>query len=137
MGAVMRAQDWDIRLAQAINDRRDTQFVWGKNDCCLFAADCAIAMTGTDFAREFRGKYDSAFSAARQIAQRGGFRAMISGLLGAEIPLAMAQRGDVVMIEQDGQYALAICDGARLAAAGPDGLVWLAASAGITAWRVE
>lgn len=137
MGSRMRLQGWDVALAGIIKDRRDTPFVWGQHDCCLFAADCALAITGIDFAADFRGRYDSSAGAARLIAERGGFAQMITGLLGDEIPLNFASRGDVVMIDHNGRPALAVCMGAYLVAAGHDGLVRVSTADGVAAWRVK
>ena len=132
----MRIQGWDILLAGVIRSRRSSPFVWGQHDCCLFAADCALAITGIDFAAGFRGKYRSAKGASRLIDAHGGFTAMITELLGAEIPVNAAMRGDVLMLEQDGHPALAVCYGADVVAVGVSGLVFRPLSDAVTAWRV-
>lgn len=133
----MRLQEWDKLLAAIIKERRTSPFVWGQHDCCLFAADCALAMTGTDFAAEFRGQYDTAKGAARLIAERGGFEAMITGLLGKPVPVTLARRGDVVMLDQDGHPALAVCYGVDAVAAGITGLAFRPMAEALAAWRVD
>jgi len=135
MGAGMRHEGWEIALAGLIKNRRRAPFVWGQHDCCLFAADCAHTITGTDYAADLRG-YDSASGAARLIAQRGGFEAMITDLLGQPIQVAQARRGDVAMVMQDGHPALAVVYGAELIAAGYIGLVHLPLAGAVVAWRV-
>ena len=133
----MRSDGWESALADLIKQRRFAPFVWGQHDCCLFAADCALAITGTDWAATFRGHYNSASGAARQIAARGGFESMITGLLGDPLAaVTLAQRGDVVMLDQDGHPALAVCCGATVAAAGINGLVFRPMTDGLLAWRV-
>ena len=133
----MRCEGWEKKLADVIKQRRFATFVWGQHDCCLFAADCALAITGTDWAADFRGQYDSAAGAAKQIAKRGGFEAMITGLLGDPLAsVTTAQRGDVVMVDQDGHPALAVCCGATVVAAGISGLVFRPLTDGLLAWRV-
>lgn len=132
----MRLQNWESALAAVVQSRRCRPFVWGEHDCCLFAADCAQAITGIDWAAEFRGTYDSAVGAAKQISKRGGFESMITGLLGDPIAVGLARRGDVVMVTQDGHPALAVCCGATVLAAGINGLISRQLSDGLLAWRV-
>jgi len=57
--------NWPTLLHKFLAERMNTPFVWGKHDCCLFACDAVLAMTGEDLAGDFRGKYDSALSAVR------------------------------------------------------------------------
>lgn len=133
----MRKQGWDVLLGKFIASRLDTPFQWGIHDCTLFAADCMEAITGTDPAATYRGTYDSAATAGRIIADGGGLRAIVTATLGPEISISRARRGDLVMIEQDGSNAMAVCIGASLVAAGAAGLVYRPISAAITAWRVD
>lgn len=132
----MRIENWPLALAAFIESRKDTPFAWGAHDCTLFAADAALAITGVDPAASYRGDYDSEIGAARIIVAAGGFRALVTQNMGAEINPKMAQRGDWVLVEQDGAEALAVCMGVSMVAAGQSGLVTRPMSAAITAWRV-
>lgn len=51
--------------------------VWGVNDCCLFAADWVLGLTGIDPAARWRGTYRSEREAHRKIKAAGGFLAAI------------------------------------------------------------
>jgi hypothetical protein len=51
-----RYEDWPQRLVAAIEAARGRPFSWGAMDCCLFAADVVLAMTGVDYAAGFRGR---------------------------------------------------------------------------------
>ena len=42
------------------------------HDCCSFAADCVLAMTGVDKMAGYRGGYKSAVGASRKLAKAGG-----------------------------------------------------------------
>lgn len=132
-----RLEYWPQILADFIA-AADRPFCWGTWDCGLLAADCVQAMTGVDIAAEFRGRYTTARGARR--VMRGSMAEMmarVSHTYGMpEIRPAMAQRGDMVMVDTPLGDALGICVGARVACAGPDGLAMLPLSAARCAWRV-
>jgi len=73
----VRKETWPTDLADFIESRKDTPFQWGIHDCTLFAADAALAMTGTDLAASYRGTYDSEIGAARIIVAAGGFQDVV------------------------------------------------------------
>ena len=54
-----RPPDHDTRQAAdaLIAERRLMPFARGTNDCCMFAADAVLAMTGRDLAADWRGTY--------------------------------------------------------------------------------
>lgn len=91
--------DWQPRLDAYLAASRRTAFVWGTHDCVLFAAGAVAAQTGIDPAAPWRGRYDSALSAARLLFLEFGIDSV--GVLPAQIGLAeiavgFAQRGDIV-----------------------------------------
>ena len=93
-----RIDNWPRTLNALIEERRAASFAWGAHDCCLFAADGVRATTGADPAADLRGRYRTALGAARLIRRRfaGDIEAIPSALGFAEIPPALARRGDVV-----------------------------------------
>lgn len=100
---LVRYEDWPTRLANFIEGRRYKPFDWGSNDCCLFACDAVLAITGDDLARWFRGTYDDkrgAFVALRKFASGGIFETAERQAVEYSIPrvsLPFAKRGDVVV----------------------------------------
>jgi hypothetical protein len=101
---------WTIAFHDFLWTRANTPFRWGSQDCCLFAADALLAITGTDIADDFRGKYTderSAFSLIRTITGGSGtadavvYAAAKHGLVERAHPL-LAQRGDLVLIANGG-----------------------------------
>lgn len=132
----MRLDNWPTLLAAFIESRKDIPFSWGVHDCTLFAADSALAITGIDPAAVYRGTYHDEASATAIITAAGGFRELVNLNMGDEINPKLAQRGDWLLIDQDGTPALAVCLGVNLIAAGRDGLVTKPMSDAITAWRV-
>jgi hypothetical protein len=128
----MRHEDWEKRL----NDYLDNvpPFEWGTNDCCLFAANAVLAMTGEDYAKPYRG-YKTAKGALSRLKDIG-VAGVATNALGAPKAPLFAQRGDVVSFETGDGIALGVCIGAKIAAVGQDGLVMLPMSQAIQAWSV-
>lgn len=137
-----RFEDWPTRLDRFLLARKSEPFVWGKNDCCLFAADAILAMTGEDFAVRFRGKYDDLKGAVKILHELGKSPDSISELpvdFGLEeVPIAYAQRGDVVLIDEQFGESLGIValDGTSIAAPGIEILIFAPISVGKKAWRI-
>lgn len=101
----MRYDDWPTRLHAYVESMQDREFAYGDFDCGLFAAGCIQAMTGEDLAAELRG-YKSrreAIEAMRRmcgsasICKLGDAIASRRGL--AEVPVLMAQRGDLTIVK--------------------------------------
>lgn len=142
MSAVIRRPLWPSLLDEAINARRIAPFSWGRQDCCLFAADLIEAMTGHDLAKKFRGKYRTATGAAKVMQKAGGLEKTIEKVttdhgLTEYSALASAQRGDLVLLENvsDGP-ALGVCIGNKAAAAGAKGAIFVPMSFATRAWRI-
>lgn len=92
----MRFEDWPQRLDAEIERARSREFAYGAHDCCLFAADIVLAITGVDPAAHLRG-YTCAIAAARIVAAHGSIEALASSLLGEPVSPKSAQRGDIVI----------------------------------------
>ncbi|WP_399696614.1 DUF6950 family protein [Xenophilus sp.] len=131
----MRERDWEQRLAAFVAERRAMPFEWGRNDCCLFAADAVRAMTGDDHAIGLR-VHTSAQEAARLVLARGGLRQIATDALGESVPPAMATVGDVVLLMNEGRELLAVCNGGTAIAPGERGMVALGMDAALAAWKV-
>lgn len=137
MGGLMRVHDWPERLNAAIEAVRDRPFEWGRHDCCLFAADIVLAMTGCDHAADYRGTYKTAHGAKRALIKRG-YASIEQALdeLFVRVDCRLAQRGDLVVTESDG-LAVGIHLGSGLAFVSEKGLEFLPVSEALIAWRVE
>lgn len=134
----MRREDWPERLLLAVEAAREIPFQWGQHDCALYAADLVLAMTGTDFAAAFRGRYTTAFGAARALLENGAadLAAYATMRLGAPIAPALAQRGDVVVFAAVDGLALGVVIGGHATAAGPAGVTSVPRERWLQAWRV-
>jgi hypothetical protein len=134
-----RFADWPQRLDTHLRARACTPFEWGHNDCCSFACDGVLLMTGSDPMRPLRGRYTSERGARRLISSAGGLQPLVCRYLGVPMEdVRQASRGDLVLVPNqagDGP-ALGICVGAMAASAGVAGVVLSPMSAVLAAWRI-
>lgn len=132
----MRFPDWHQRLIKLIEERKAQPFEWGSNDCCLWAADAVLAMTGDDPAADLRGAYCNARGANDVLGKLGGIAAA-GARGGEEIPPLCAQVGDVGLVSSDGSRdSLAVCIGEHWLAVVKQGLGLVDLACASRAWRV-
>ncbi len=145
-----RREDWEARLAAEIEHADSLPFRWGVSDCCLFAANCVVEMTGADPATGLRWAYMNKKGAAKAAAllighrPRRGLAREVAEWFAAkfqtpEIRPALAQRGDMCLVTEGfEQPTLGIIDttGRRVACKGADGIVLMPLSAVERAWRI-
>ena len=67
-----RLPDWPARLSELVTRAHALPFAWGSHDCCLWAADAVVALTGRDPAIDLRGLYFDEFGAYRALRAVGG-----------------------------------------------------------------
>ncbi|HGN0868717.1 TPA: hypothetical protein ACKROV_001957 [Providencia alcalifaciens] len=132
----MRHPNWTTRLPKTLKKATQNPFLWGEHDCCLFAADCAIAVCGIDIAEKARGRYKTKAGAMRVLkSEFGDLEAGLSDFF-AEIDPEKATRGDIVMFNGDDGKTLGVMWANK---------VWAVTESGampvdhqpIKAWRVE
>ncbi|HHR6140381.1 TPA: DUF6950 family protein [Providencia alcalifaciens] len=132
----MRHPNWTTRLPETLEKATQKPFSWGQHDCCLFAADCAVAVCGIDIAEKARGRYKTKAGAMRVL--KSEFGDLESGLSDffAEIDPEKATRGDIVMFNGDDGKTLGVMWANK---------VWAVTESGampvnhqpVKAWRVE
>lgn len=141
----MRVTNWPKELDKIIIAASRTPFEWGKHDCCLFAADCIKAITGTDPAVDFRGKYadeDGAtevlfYYAGGQLPEAADKIARAFGY--EEINPRLAQRGDVALCSLPTGETMGVVslNGRDVLVAAQFGLLSVPLKQAIKAWKVE
>jgi hypothetical protein len=127
---------WRVALDSFIAERMQKPFAWGSNDCCIFAADAVLAMTGVNHATGLRGSYDGALQAARVVSELGGLSA-IASRAGPECHPLCAGPGDVGLVTNEGRELLAVCDGAHWLAPTSEGLAAMPFESARAAWRAH
>lgn len=133
----VRRPGWDVRLYELVRLRQHTQFTWGVQDCASFAAEAVLALTGTR--PPLPGPWSTAREAYRAIEAEGGLQAAVTRLLGEPGPLTLAQRGDVVLINEPDSFggeALGVHMGSYALATGEQGLVRVPLEAVRCVWRI-
>jgi hypothetical protein len=133
----MRHEDWGKRLRETVEQWRAEPFVWGQNDCCMFAARCVDAITGSEWVADLQSCYTDEASARAYIAAEGSIKDSVTRRLGEPVPRLMARRGDVCLVETETGPSLAVCVGASVVGPGVERQYMLPLAGVICAWRVE
>lgn len=140
----MRHPQWPDRLSAFIAEQRTRPYEFGRNDCVLFPANAVKTVTGKDYARGHRGKYNSLVSAYAYLRKTFGVdspAALIDTLLPEKI-VGFAQRGDIVLCRVDvlanGQpgEVPGLCMGTFAFVAGEHGLERVPRTRWLKAWSV-
>lgn len=141
-----RKESWPEDMNKFIAANRFTPFVWGKFDCCLMVADCMKAMTGEDFAQDYRGKYsDQDGAMAVLTASAGSLERTLEGLHDAfgwqEVEnLNYMQRADICLLSSVAFHGfggmLGIHLGEWVGVMGEEGMLFTSPKHVSRAWRV-
>ena len=114
-------------------------FEWGVHDCCTFAAACWQARTGQAVLGALQ--WQSEAEAQALLAELGGLRAAVAGLLGEPGPALLCAQGDVVLAVDPnnpaGAELLCVCLGPHLVAPGARGLMVLQLADGLCCWKAQ
>ncbi|MBY6138521.1 hypothetical protein KUV26_03655 [Leisingera daeponensis] len=116
--------DWRVRLGAYLARVAHLPYRPGQHDCALFAAGAVQAMTGTDLAAAWRGRYRR-LEDGQAALQAAGFASHVdlAASLFPEVVPSFAQAGDVAVFEADGAgQALGIVQGGAAYVLRPEGL---------------
>lgn len=128
----MKRQDL---LYPYLEECRDRPFAWASWDCCQFAGEWLLRLTGVDHRSAFPA-YTDEDSARAILAESGGLIALVDTIL-PQIHPSRACEGDLVLVNDLEGSALGICCGAQSAYVGPPGILWRRTLDSLAAWRVE
>lgn len=126
------------RLNAVIDSCEGLPFRYGEHDCCMFAARCVDAMSGTALSRLLPQLYHDEESAFAFIERQGGIVNAATKLLGVD-PVrgwAQARRGDVCMVDTERGPGLGVCVGQRIAVADEVGLALYPVDQARLVWRI-
>ena len=105
----MRASNWEELLYSYIEEQNKKPFVWGVNDCCLFAAEWLKRCIEIDLLNEY--PCTTAKEALKILSDNNGVDGIADKYLDS-ISVNLAKRGDLVMCSVDGKRdGLGICVG--------------------------
>ncbi|MFE3836065.1 DUF6950 family protein [Pseudogemmobacter sonorensis] len=119
---IKRTPGWQRRLAVYLGTVARSPFAFGSQDCALFAAGAVEAMTGTDLAASYRGRYTTLRGGLR-IMRRDGFADHIA-FFGHHLPDrdGPPQPGDLAVVPTDDGPALGVVQGDQIYVTSPGGL---------------
>lgn len=133
----MRFENWEMILARCLREAEGKVFSWGEHDCCLWTADVVKAMTGVDYAMEFRGTYNTRAGAIRALIELAdGSLTKLLDVFFDRVEVAYSQRGDVVVMFYDDMETLGVCVGDRAAFVTKRGLIYISMQNVLRAWAV-
>jgi len=115
--------DWRARLGAYLATEARTPFEYGSSDCALFAAGALNAMTGSDPAANYRGRYTTLRGGLR-ILRKDGFRDHVerAAALLAEVPSQRSRVGDIAVVKTADGPSLGVVQGEWVAVRTMSGL---------------
>jgi hypothetical protein len=136
-----RLPDWEQRLHDVVAKNLTRPYEFSQHDCLLWPAAAIKAVTGKDYGRGHRGKYNSHAKAYRHLKQMGfnGPAALLDSLFN-EKPVGFAGRGDIVLVHTEsgdnpgvvvGDFALLVGEQGEA-----EGLIRAPRSLWLKAWAV-
>lgn len=133
--AAPRLPDWPARLSALVATAHRTPWAWGTRDCCLWAADAALALTGVDHASDLRGTYCDEAGAMRVLQRIGGLRGA-AGRAGQRIRPGLTIEGDVAIVRSAGKPCLGVRVADVWLLATKQGLFAAPLGAAVMAWGI-
>lgn len=101
MGTVRRYEDWPIRYANALRERRDHPFTWGEHDCGAAICFLLRAIIPEDPYLPYKG-YKTEKGANLRLARHGGTEQILEEVAARfeweEVGRNFAQRGDLALV---------------------------------------
>jgi hypothetical protein len=135
-----RVANWQSEFFRVLADAQDRPFDWNGWTCFDFAATMYVALTGKPDPRPAFGEFTSERQAQVALGRAGGAEAILRSVLGDPIHPAMAQRGDIVLVEFGQGLQPAICVGVESLAPGRcgdrEGLMRIKTLKASLAWEV-
>lgn len=133
----MRKPDWKACLTVYVADQARRPFAPGVHDCALFAAGAVAAMTGSDPAHGWRGRYRTVQGGLRLLRKEGyADQIAFAASLLPEIPVAFAAPGDLAVVAAPDGPALGVVQGEAVYVLTPGGLGLLPLLGATRAFRV-
>lgn len=134
----MRYSDWINRLLTEIEAASSRAFEWGQHDCCLFAARCVDAITGSTYEADLQAQYTDQASAMTYLESQTDLSTALTVRFGAMEPWWRAMRGDLMLVPtDDGIGSVGICLGPTIACVSTTtGVTYVKNSTATGCWHV-
>lgn len=122
-------------LVSTVRAWESEPFEWGRHDCCLFAARCIDAQTGSRREAELGQCYRDHRSARMFIGSHGGIIPAVSSFLGP-LTAGPPRFGDVALVDTIHGPGVGVCIGPTIAVPGDDGLIYYRLEAAKGHWAI-
>ena len=134
-----RLDNWTVRVHEYLEMKHGTPFKWGESDCCLFACNIVMVMTGVDIAKKWRGKYKTARGAKRFLKR--GLNTVTEETMEefncAEVKIPFRRRFDLALIESGQGLALGVINAhGNVWAQGENKMEEMPSSCILRVWRI-
>tara|TARA_R100000773_G_scaffold37674_1_gene32742 strand:+ start:226 stop:642 length:417 start_codon:yes stop_codon:yes gene_type:complete len=136
-----KKQDWQLHFNEFVEKNMYKKFEWGKWDCCIFSDACIKAITGNSLIPKELHWVDKE-TALMAITSYGNTLknsirlACIKKNL-TKINSNYLQKGDLVIIQGDGDAICGIYDGSKTIGPSETGLCAISGNKVIEGWRVN
>jgi hypothetical protein len=131
----MRQKGWQGRLVAYLDMAGRRPFVPGQHDCALFTAGAVAAMTGIDYAADYRGRYTTTRGGLR-VLRRDGFADHVA-LAAAHFPATgQPVPGDLAAVDSAEGPALGVVQGEFVYLLAPGGMTLAPIAAASRFFRV-
>lgn len=120
-----KVDGWVSHLFDYVKSVWTTPFEWGKFDCFIFMGGAIRAMTGDGFVDQIIGKYSS-YEEALEICRQHGYTSPLDFIVRnfeQNPSILHTMRGDIVIVKDDGELLIGICQGDRVYLVGDTGIV--------------
>ena len=120
--------DWKTKFSDHLLSVKDNRFKWGKQDCCMFAANCIQNICGVDILEEYRGQYSTEDEAQVFIDEKGGTLSKFLTQVCRKYKLSKvhpkkAQNGSLCLVNTDIGDTAGILWNGKVWAQGPKGVI--------------
>ena len=134
-----RIGGWENKLFLLVKEASERTYVLGEHDCTTFALDVIFALTGEDFGKFVRKKYETraeSLRIARNIGGKGLKEAATKILEREPRDWAMAMRGDLVVVLHESIEHFGVCLGSVAAMLGDEGLIYIPMNRCTSCWNI-
>lgn len=104
-----------MTLGEFVNASVPRPWVWGEQDCTMWAADWCVARWGVDPAREFRGTYSTEAEVDGLVRAAGGLIGLVAPQMDFLAEKPDPAEGDVGVIDVLGRQTAGIFFGGKWA----------------------
>ena len=120
---ISKTKTWRTDLTAYVAQSARKSFRPGEHDCALFVAGAVLSMTGTDLAQDYRAAYRTLAGGAALLSSLG-YESHVDLVANyfQEVPVSMAQEGDIAAIPENGELVLGIVQGPMVYVLRPSGL---------------